>query len=147
MYFKFIIKIGYESPTWVEVPMSNIFLKRFRVIHVSWDSWVNYNNQRNVWGAQFSDQWFNRRGVISPSINSDLGSFSRNRTQNSDYGSISQNVVNWLNLLYIENTINLKILYLTIFYYPKQRVFERKVSVKFEGKFTRQCILVVRREK
>ena len=73
--------------------MSEMFLKRFKVVHISWSSWVDQKNRENVWGAQFTDQWL-RRGVLSPSANSDLGSFVRNTTQNSDYGSIPQNLVN-----------------------------------------------------
>ena len=61
---------------------------------MSWNSWIDHKNHTNLWGAQFTEQWSNFRGVLSPSTNSDLGTISRQRDQNSDYGSISQQAVN-----------------------------------------------------
>ena len=74
--------------------MNEVFRKKFKVIHTNWNSWVEKRNRTNVWGAKFTDQWSNRRGVLIPSTNSDLGALSRARAQNSDYGSIPQNAVN-----------------------------------------------------
>ena len=76
-----------ENPTWCSIPMSEVLNKQFKVIHSTWQEWLNAKAARNPWGPRFTYQWSENRGILRRSQNSDLGSLARAPSNHSDYGS------------------------------------------------------------
>ena len=73
------------------MPMSEVLNRQFKVIHSTWQEWLNSKASKNPWGPRFTHQWSENRGFMRRSTNSDLGSVTQAPSVNSDYGSARLN--------------------------------------------------------
>ena len=71
--------------------MSQVLNRQFKVIHTTWQEWLNARASQNPWGPRFTNQWAENRGHMRRSNNSDLGSITQALSVNSDYGSARLN--------------------------------------------------------